>query len=140
MRDFGGPDIPATGFGMGDCILSILLEEKGLLKPQPCRLDYFIACVANITFGSEGCDAESTSEDEAVKLTAKLRKLGIKADFSYKYNTSLSKQLKEASSRNAQKCIIIGEEFKNNQFVVKNMMTGKQELIEVEKFFSQFEA
>jgi len=35
LRDFGGPSIPATGMGMGDCVLGILLEEKGLLKNKP---------------------------------------------------------------------------------------------------------
>ena len=30
LRDFGGPAISATGMGMGDCVLEILLREKGL--------------------------------------------------------------------------------------------------------------
>ncbi|GAI04717.1 unnamed protein product, partial [marine sediment metagenome] len=34
LRDFGGPDISATGFGIGDCVLGILLQEKGLFKPE----------------------------------------------------------------------------------------------------------
>ncbi|MHC4581951.1 MAG: ATP phosphoribosyltransferase regulatory subunit, partial [Planctomycetota bacterium] len=45
LRDFGGPPISATGMGMGDCVLEILLEEKGLLgKSLPKNeLDYFVA-------------------------------------------------------------------------------------------------
>ncbi|MHC4433428.1 MAG: ATP phosphoribosyltransferase regulatory subunit, partial [Planctomycetota bacterium] len=31
LRDFGGPAVSATGMGMGDCVLEILLKEKGLL-------------------------------------------------------------------------------------------------------------
>ena len=140
LRDFGGPNIPATGFGIGDCVLGILLEKKGLLKPEPYRLDYFIACVADVTFEVRERKDESAAVNEAVKLVAKLRRIGIKADFSYRYGAGLSKQLKEASARNAQKCIIIGEEFKNNQLVVKDMITGRQEVIEIDKFFSQVEA
>jgi len=136
LRDFGGPDIPATGFGIGDCVLSILLEEKGLFKPEPQVLDYFIAGVPNVTFENEKGTVLSTSEDEAVKLTAKLRKMGLKTDFSYKF-TNLGKQLGEASDRNARKCIIIGEEFKNNQLVVKDMATGRQDLVDVHEFLSQ---
>jgi histidyl-tRNA synthetase len=136
LRNFGGPDIAATGFGIGDCVLGILLEEKGLFRPEPIGLDYFVACVGNITFDDEKGNVKSTPEDETVRLTAKLRRLGFKADFSYK-STSLSKKLAEASSRNAKKCIIIGEEFKDSKLVVKDMATGTQELIDIEKFFEK---
>ena len=34
LHDFSGPAIPATGMGMGDCVLEILLREKGLLETQ----------------------------------------------------------------------------------------------------------
>ena len=135
LRDFGGPDIPATGFGIGDCVLSILLEEKGLLKSEKTGLDYFVACVGGLTFESENGIVESTPEDEAVKLTSKLRRLGLRADFSYKIG-NLSKQLGDASSRNARKCIIIGEEFKDNQLVVKDMTSGEQELVDIDEFLS----
>ncbi len=124
LKQFGGPDIPATGFGMGDCILGVLLEQRGLLKPNPQKLDYFVACVE-----------PALSEEDAVKLVAELRTKGYSADFSYR-STSLSKQLKQASARNAKKCIIIGDEFKNNDLVVKDMATSKQELIKLDKFFT----
>jgi len=136
LRDFGGPEVPATGFGIGDCVLGILLQEKGLFKPELQVLDYFVACVQNVTFDDEKGTVLSTPEDEAVKLTAKLRSLGLRADFSYKPN-NLGKQLKEASSRNAKKCIIIGEEYKNNQLAIKDMATGEQELVNYESFFAQ---
>ena len=45
LWDFGGPRITATGMGMGDCVLEILLKEKGLLKLNPRELDYFVALV-----------------------------------------------------------------------------------------------
>jgi len=126
LSDFGGPAIPATGMGMGDCVLGILLEEKGLLEKQLLtrKLDYFVACV------------DRAYRDDAVKLTMKLRSAGFAASFSYKSDT-LSKQLKRASERNAKKCIIIGEEFNNRQLVVKDMATGKQELVDLDKFFKK---
>jgi histidyl-tRNA synthetase len=136
LRDFGGPAIPATGFGIGDCVLGILLQEKGLLKPERTELDYFVAYVANMTFDNEHGTARSTSADEAVALTAKLRRLGLKADFSYR-SIGLAKQLKEASGRNAKKCVIIGQEFKNNDLAVKDMATGQQKLVELDKFLAE---
>ena len=126
LKQFGGPAIPATGFGIGDCVLAILLEEKGLLQRQlPARkLDYFVACV------------NETYREITIKLTMKLRSAGWAAGFSYKTDR-LGKQLKEADSQDAKKCIIIGEEFKNNELVVKDMATGEQELVDYDKFLAQ---
>jgi histidyl-tRNA synthetase len=132
LRDFGGPDVPATGFGIGDCVLGILLEEKGILEKQlpKSQLDYFVACIPDVRF-----DDDSTPEDQVVKLTATLRRRGLSADFSYKFG-SLSNQLKQASERNARKCIIIAEEFKSGRLVVKDMATGRQELVDLDKFLT----
>ncbi|MBN2455403.1 MAG: histidine--tRNA ligase [Sedimentisphaerales bacterium] len=141
LRDFGGPSIPATGMGMGDCVLEILLREKGLLQKQlPHReLDYFVADAYVGTFNDEKGAALSTLEDEVIKIVAKLRTLGLRADFGYK-SAGLSKQLKEASARNAKNCIIIGEEFKDRQLIVKDMSTGEQELINYDEFFAKLES
>jgi histidyl-tRNA synthetase len=112
--------------GMGDCILEILLREKGLLRKdlvQP-KLEYFVACVDKQFF------------ENVLEITAKLRRSGNPANFSYKC-ASLSKQLKEASDQSAKKCIIIGDEFNNKQLVIKDMTTGEQKLVNVDEFFSQ---
>ncbi len=123
LRDFGGPTISATGMGMGDCVLEILLREKGLLdKKIPARaMDYFVAPVAD------------TLLDEAVKITAQLRTRGFKSAFSYKPG-SLSKQLKTASEQNAKYCVIIGDEFKAGDIVIKDMSTGQQKTIPLKGF------
>ena len=128
LADFGGPAIPATGMGMGDCVLEILLEEKGLLKNKPSTrsLDYFVAY------------ADKALLTEAIKITANLRKAGLATDFSYK-GGSLKKQLTEASSANATKCIIIGQEYQNRELVVKDMTTGGQETILEDKFWAELE-
>lgn len=125
LKQFGGPAVPATGFGMGDCVLGLMLEERGLLKPKPTGTDYFVACV----------EPEKTLQD-AVKIVAGLRTKGYSADFSYK-TTSLSRQLKQASAQNAKKCIILGDEFKSNELVVKDMTTSKQKRIKTDAFFAE---
>lgn len=129
LKQFGGPSIPATGFGIGDCVLGILLEEKGLLQKQlpERKLDYFVACV------------DENYKDAAVELTMKLRSVGFAANFTYKA-AKLGKQLKQASDQNAQKCIIIGEEFKDKQLVIKDMATGEQELVDIDEFLSRLKA
>jgi len=129
LRDFGGPAIPATGFGIGDSVLAILLEEKGLLQKQlpSTQPDYFVAFT------------DSKFLQKVVEITAKLRRAGLAAAFSYK-STNLAKQLKQASAQNAKKCIILGDEFRNNELVVKDMTSGEQELVDYEKFFAELES
>jgi len=127
LKDFGGPLIPATGMGMGDCVLEILLRDKVLLEkklPKP-SLDFFVAYV----------DIDEQIEEDAIRLAMKLRSNGFSANFSYK-SAKLGKQLKQASESNAVKCIIIGEEFKDNKLVVKDMVSGEQNTVNVDKFFS----
>jgi histidyl-tRNA synthetase len=126
LQDFGGPAIAATGMGMGDCVLEILLEGKGLLQKQlpKAELDFFVIYT------------DKQFSKKAVEITAKLRRLGAATNFSYK-SAGLSKQLKEASSANAKKCIIIGDEYRDGKLIVKDMATGRQELVMVDRFLSQ---
>ncbi len=122
LRDFGGPPVPATGMGMGDCVLEILLKKKGLLGKHIAKkqVDYFVALADNVF------------TKQLYEVTAKLRSMGFSAIFSYKPLAGLSKQLKEASSQNAQKCIIIGSEIESDRLVVKDMATGEQKTIELD--------
>ncbi|MHC5199639.1 MAG: histidine--tRNA ligase, partial [Planctomycetota bacterium] len=125
LSDFGGPKVTATGMGMGDAVLEILLREKGLLTDDSLdiqKLDYFVACL------------DTDLMDEAVKIAANIREKGHSCNLSYKTN-ALKKQIKQADSMNAAKCIILGGEFKESaQLVVKDMKTGEQELIAAKKF------
>lgn len=127
LRDFGGPTISATGMGMGDAVLEILLQEKGLLEKQvPKRqLEYFVT-VADPLFGSD-----------VYRITAEIRSRGHSANFSYKPG-GLSKQLKEAAGQNAGRCVILGQEYKDNrQLVVKDMAGGTQEAVNVDEFLAR---
>ncbi|MDD5135611.1 MAG: His/Gly/Thr/Pro-type tRNA ligase C-terminal domain-containing protein, partial [Phycisphaerae bacterium] len=127
LADLGGPKISATGMGMGDCVLGIILEEKGIFKnsAQANSVEYFVAF------------ADDTLQNQALKLVAKLRRAGVKTDFSYKAG-SLGKQLKQAGLSNAAKCIIVGQEYTQaGQLVVKDMSTGSQQNIMEKDFFDR---
>ncbi|MHC4132772.1 MAG: His/Gly/Thr/Pro-type tRNA ligase C-terminal domain-containing protein [Planctomycetota bacterium] len=99
--------------GMGDCVLEILLRYKGLINDDTVskKLDYFVALV------------DDKYKDKLYEITAKLRRKGKSANFSYKLS-GLSKQLKEASAQNAAKCIIVGSEMQNGQIIIKDMDTN----------------
>ena len=129
LRDFGGPSVPATGMGMGDAVLEILLQEKGLLDNQVPRrqLAYFVAC------------ADHAFSQEMVRITAAIRSRGHSANFSYKLG-GLGKQLKTASAQNAARCIIIGQEYLDHgQLIVKDMSSGEQTAVVVEEFLAGLE-
>lgn len=124
LKDFGGPAVPATGMGMGDCVLEILLESKGLIKDavKPPQVDYYIMCL----------DKELTVN--AIELAAKLRGKGFVAEFSYK-SGKLGKQMKQASNAGAKNSIILGGEFiEEKKIVVKNMETGDQQTLDCQQF------
>jgi histidyl-tRNA synthetase len=127
LRDFGGPPIPATGMGMGDCVLEILLDQRGLLEKQvPKRqIEYFVALAVPEMIRS------------MYEVVAQIRTRGHSANFSYRQG-GLSKQLKEAAGQNAKRCVIVGQEYRDRrQVAVKDMATGVQELVEVEQFLSR---
>lgn len=128
LADFGGPKISATGFGMGDCVLGILLEEKGLLDAGKCLsgIDCFVAV------------ADKSLREKVVEMVAQLRMAGAKAEFSYKAN-NLGKQMKQASTLNAAKCVIVGSEFEDRaELVVKDMVSGEQKTIKASELLKEF--
>jgi len=138
LHDFGGPSVPATGMGMGDCVLEELLREKGLLTDNihAASLDYYVACAASL----------STHYD--MRLVSKIRQKGFSAAFSYKTNPfryregDLSKQLKEAAALNARNCIIVGYDkpLDLTKLIIKDMATGEQELVDYDEFLSRLKA
>ena len=124
LKDFGGPAVSATGMGMGDCVLEILLQEKGLLESQvpQRRVEYFVAC------------ADPQLASAMYEVAAQIRSRGHSASFSYKLG-GLSKQLKEAASQNAGKCVIIGQEYVEAKvLVIKDMAAGEQTQIDAGQF------
>jgi len=129
LKDFGGPEIPATGMGMGDCVLQILLENKGILQNalNSKQTDFYLAYL------------DKSLQKKTVELAACLRKAGKKTIFDYK-SASLSKQLKQAAAAGAQNCLIIADEYINKkQFILKKMATGSQINISETDFLKQIQ-
>ena len=129
LHDFGGPKISATGMGFGDCVFEILLREKGLLDKQLTKQKLF--CF--VAF------ADESYKDAAIQIAMKIRSTGLAANFSYKAS-KLGKQLKQASEQNTEKCIIIGDEYKDNKLVIKNMASGEQNLVDAEEFLTSLKS
>ncbi|MBN2211190.1 MAG: histidine--tRNA ligase [Sedimentisphaerales bacterium] len=114
LAGLGGPQVSGTGFGMGDVVLGILLEEKGLLKTSQSSPDFYV-----IITGEE-------LRDQSLQLVSELRRRDFAVTFSYK-TAALGKQLKFASAANARYAVILGEEtLRDGSVSVKNLATGRQ--------------
>jgi len=124
LAGLGGPKVPATGFGLGDVVLEIMLQERGLLKTDFAVVDFFII------------DADAELFDKALEVTSQLRAQGFSAVFSYK-RTSIGKQLKQASEQNARFAVILGSETQTqNEITLKNLTTGDQQKINLNDFLA----
>ena len=114
---FGGSAIPAVGFGMGDVVLSLVLEDKKLLGDGT---EYVPSPDVIVLSACDEGDALLTS------TVAMFRKEGIHARRSYKSTHNVGKLLTDASKSNASYAVILGEELQSGHVVVKNMETGDQ--------------
>lgn len=120
IEEFGGPNTPAIGFGMGIERLLMALEAEGIEIPDEDGLDCFIVSV--------GEEADSKS----VQLLHELRKNGIQADKDYQ-KRKIKAQLKAANRYDAKYVLIIGkEELEKNVVSLKAMATGEQRDVPLE--------
>ena len=117
---FKGEKTPATGFGLGYATLSLLLKEKKLLPEIKLGPDYFIAVIGD------------KAKKKAIEIASKLRKeYVVDVDLT---GRGVGKQFKYANAIKAKKVIVIGEdELKSGKLTVKDMDSGKEEKIGVDK-------
>ncbi|MDE7325606.1 MAG: histidine--tRNA ligase [Lachnospiraceae bacterium] len=107
-------DIPAVGFGIGIERILYFMEKEGnaYAKPEPVSLYVGI-------LGEE-------VKAEAYQLVTALRAAGIATETDY-LSRSVKAQMKYANKIGAKNTVILGaDEFGGNKVTVKNMETGEQ--------------
>ncbi len=111
---FGGKPTPAVGFAAGIERILILLETNKINSPA---LDVYIVHSGDNAF------------HEARKTAMALRASGISADMEAEAK-GFKSQFKKADRENARLVIIIGkDEISQNQYSIKNMITGNQQSV-----------
>jgi len=75
---FGGPPTPAVGFGMGDVVLGLLLEDKGLMPEGPDLMDALSQKPASLR-PEAFVIANEAGESQVEPLLAKLRR-GVESE------------------------------------------------------------
>ncbi|MFK7959698.1 MAG: histidine--tRNA ligase [Phycisphaerales bacterium] len=115
---FGGPPTPAVGFGMGDVVLRLLLEDRDRL-PAPESLipapDAFVL----------GDDAAEGVAHRKLVLLAALRRAGQHARRSYRATTKLRKGLEEANKLRCRFALIVDAD-RPQTVTIKSLASGEQ--------------
>ena len=119
---FGGPKMPACGFGMGDVVLANVLRDRKLLPDDGAALmprpDAFV-----ISAGGDAADAELP------RLLAALRRAGLHTRSSSKTTKNVGKLLGDAGKARARFAVILGNELAGGNVALKNLDAGSQAVV-----------
>lgn len=121
LKNLGGVDLPALGFGMGDVVLAELLADRGLLAEYTPNVDYYIIAVT---------DAERPAQK---RLARRLRDGGHSVSYSFKTG-GVGKQFKDANARGARFTVVLGpDEVATGEAVVKDMQAGTEKRVKIDE-------
>ena len=126
LRDLGGADLPAVGFGMGDVVLAELMKSRATSDATAAGLDAFLVAV--------------TAEDvpTILELAHDLRDQGVRVEYALKQQ-GVTKQLRLATARSARRAVVIGpDERKKAEAVVRDLSTGSEERVAIEKLLDGY--
>ncbi|MCG2695217.1 histidine--tRNA ligase, partial [Candidatus Parcubacteria bacterium] len=122
---FGEEKIPAVGFGMGDMTAIEFLKSRDLLPEYIPETNLYLCII----------DEKFTDFADDLAQALRNQNLNVAIDYSYK---KIGDQIKKANKKKIPFVICIGEnEVKNDKFVLKRLVDGKQEEISREKIFSK---
>ena len=93
VESLGGPSTPGVGFAMGLDRTLIACDDEGVFAPPSSAVDVFVV--------------DTTGGSEALKITAELRAVGLRADRAYE-NRSMKSQMKAADRSGATFAVIVG--------------------------------
>ncbi len=121
IKAFGGPDLPATGISFGLSRLIQYMEEKNLFSLPKNIVKVFVANV------------DESSKKYATEVAQNLRKAEIAVENDL-MGKKLGKQLEYAAAAGTPFVAIIGDaEIKQKAVKLRNMKTGKEEMVKIER-------
>lgn len=124
-EEIGGKSIPGIGFAAGMERLLLTLEKEKVDLPESSELDIYL-----VTIGEE-------ARKEAIKLLYQLRNKGYRVETDY-LERGMKSQLKAADRLMVKYAIILGDdELVQGKAIIKNMQTGEQEEIALEKILEE---
>jgi len=116
----GGEPLPATGFGMGDVVLTQFLTDRGLLPSVAREADLFLVSI--------GPDLRPLVQE----LARVHREKGRRVLYSLK-DQPVKKQFSAASTEGARWVVVLGpDEVEKGVAVVRDMVSGTEERVSLE--------
>ncbi len=117
IKELGGPDMPAVGFGLGMERLLLIMDNLGIEIKKPVRYDVML-----IGLGQ-------AAKDKCFTLARELRARGLSVDLDL-MDRSVKAQMKYADKTGALYTLVIGEdEMNNNAANLKSMTNGGSMLV-----------
>jgi len=122
---FGGRNTPTAGFAIGFDRTILALETEKYKFPS-LDLDAYVI------------PYDEKMLDKSLEITKNLRKKGKTVDLDL-MRRGIGKSLKYARSINAKNAIIVApKELENDSVTIKDMITGKQEIVKIKNIFQKF--
>ena len=120
IEKYGGEKDYVTGAAVGFSTVQLLLEDNKLMNINESGPEYYISPLTDKAYNLALSIAKKLRSRTSVEVDLMARKL--------------SKQLQYANTKKAKNIILIGEdELKNNNVTVKDLSTGKQKKIDINK-------
>ena len=117
LKNLGGVDLPALGFGMGDVVLGEILRTRWHnWDEQVYRVDIFVAI------------ADENVRREAMWIVQNLRDGGKRVDYSMK-EMKLVKQFETDGARNAEYLCVVGSEVMNGNVQIKRNDSRESKIV-----------
>lgn len=126
IEELGGNSVPAVGFAAGLERLLIVMEQTGVVIPEPEKPTVYLAGMDN------------DCRKKAFEIAASLRKAGVFAEIDH-MDRSVKAQFKYADKLGAKYVAVIGgNELMESVMNVKNMSNGESEKVSFDQAVAYF--
>jgi len=123
LGEMGAKPMPACGFGCGDVVLGLILQERGKGPGAEAAAEYYVAC--------DAANAEGASV-AVVEVVRRLRAKGRRTQFDLK-GGSLKSQMKKAADAGARFVVIVGADtIGRGTATLRDMQAGEQRDVALE--------
>jgi histidyl-tRNA synthetase len=122
LKQLGGTDLPALGFGMGDVVLTELLRSTGRMPKGIPLVDVWVA------YGDEAL------LDDAMRVARQLRDRGLSVEYALG-GQQLSRQLKAADAAGARDVLVLqAPELERGEAVVRRLADGEEARVRLDEW------